>query len=171
MQVAPAGYQQILWIFGEDHYITEVGTMNCFIYWINENGRIQSNSNILHHDVVEKELVTPPLTDGTILPGVTRDSILSLARTWNDFQTSERLVTMKELTTAINEGRVLEMFGSGTAAVVSPIKRIHYEGQDWNIPLDPEDPNSQAGPLARRLWEAITNIQYGLVSHEWSVPI
>ena len=116
-------------------------------------------------------MITPPLTDGTILPGVTRDSILSLSRTWNEFHTSERQITMKELIKAIGEGRVLEMFGSGTAAVVSPIKRIYYEGQDWHIPLDPDDPSSQAGPLARRFWESINNIQYGLIPHEWSVPI
>lgn len=156
-QVAPSGYQQVLWIFGDEHYITEVGTMNCFIFWINEKG--------------QKELVTAPLTDGTILPGVTRDSILSLARTWGEFEVSERPVTMKELILAINDNRLLEMFGSGTAAVVSPIKRIKYLGQDWNIPLDPSDPSSQAGPLAKRFWEAITLIQYGQVPHEWSVIV
>ena len=154
MQVAPFGYQQVLWIFGEEHLITEVGTMNCFIFWINEQGK--------------RELVTAPLTDGTILPGVTRDSILSLARTWNEFEVSERSVSMKEVVLAINEGRLLEMFGSGTAAVVSPIKTINYLGQDWSIPLDPSDPSSQAGPLAKRFWEAITLIQYGQVPHEWS---
>lgn len=59
------GYNQVLWLFGEEQEITEVGTMNLFVFWINENG--------------EKELVTPPL-DGTILPGVTRQSILDMAR-------------------------------------------------------------------------------------------
>jgi branched-chain amino acid aminotransferase len=75
---------------------------------------------------------------------------------------------MQEVCQAIEEGRMLEMFGSGTAAVISPIKRIHYAGKDWMIPLDPADPKSQAGPLARRLWEAITTIQYGEVDHPWS---
>jgi branched-chain amino acid aminotransferase len=155
--VAPAGYQQILWLFGPDHQVTEVGTMNCFIYWTNEQD--------------ELELVTPALTDGTILPGVTRDSILELGRNWNEFKVSERTVTMKQLTRALGEGRVHEMFGAGTAAVVSPIKAIHYNGQDLQIPLDKKDPTSLAGPLAMRFWEAITMIQYGEIQHEWSVKI
>lgn len=131
--------------------------MNCFIYWTNESGDL--------------ELVTPPLTDGTILPGVTRDSIIKLGRSWGEFKVSERTVTMKELTRAVTEGRVHEMFGSGTAAVVSPIKGIFYKDQDWKIPLDKDDPTSQAGPLARRFWEAITMIQYGEIPHEWSVIV
>ena len=72
--------------------------MNLFLYWTNESGT--------------RELVTPPL-DGTILPGVTRDSILSLTKSWNEFKVSERSVKMSEITKAIQEGRLLEMFGSG----------------------------------------------------------
>jgi branched-chain amino acid aminotransferase len=89
--------------------------MNLFLYWINEAG--------------EKELVTPNL-DGTILPGVTRDSILTLAKEWNEFKVSERPVKMGEIAKAIQEKRVIEMFGSGTAAIVSPIKRIRYNDED-----------------------------------------
>lgn len=70
--------------------------------------------------------MTPPLTDGTILPGVTRDSIIKLAEAWNEFDVQERKVTMGDLVEALNEGRVHEMFGSGTAAVISPIKMISY---------------------------------------------
>jgi branched-chain amino acid aminotransferase len=69
---AKKGYSQILWLFGDQ--VTEVGTMNIFFFWINKQGK--------------KELVTAPL-DGTILPGVTRDSILSLARDWKEFEVSE----------------------------------------------------------------------------------
>ena len=64
----------MLWLFGEDDQVTEVGTMNMFTFWINEDG--------------EKELITAPL-DGTILPGVTRDSILQLAREWGEFKVTE----------------------------------------------------------------------------------
>ena len=78
---------------------------------------------------VERELVTPPLTDGTILPGVTRDSILQLCRQWKEFDVSERDVTMDDLMLALQQNRLLEVFGSGTAAVVSPVKRIHYQGR------------------------------------------
>lgn len=131
--------------------------MNCFIYWTNEQGDL--------------ELVTPPLTDGTILPGVTRDSVLELTRNWGEFKVTERSVTMKDLIKSIEDGRLREMFGSGTAAVVSPIRSIHYGGQDWPVPLDEKDPEGQAGPLARRIWEAITMIQYGEIPHKWSVVV
>ncbi|GLD74110.1 branched-chain-amino-acid aminotransferase, cytosolic-like isoform X1 [Lates japonicus] len=69
------GCQQVLWLYGEQEEITEVGTMNLFIYWTNDKG--------------ERELVTPPL-DGIILPGVTRQSLLDLARTWGEFKVTER---------------------------------------------------------------------------------
>jgi branched-chain amino acid aminotransferase len=107
LQVAAKGYQQVLWLFGKENYITEgreefnlVGTMNLFMLWKNERG--------------ETELVTPPL-DGTILPGVTRDSILTLCRQWNEFKVSERKISMNELVKASNEKRIIEMFGAGTA--------------------------------------------------------
>lgn len=116
-------------------------------------------------------MITPALTDGTILPGVTRDSILNLARSWGEFKVTEGSVTMSELICALGEGRIHEMFGAGTAAVVSPIKTIHYKNKDWNIPLDPANPESQAGPLAWRLWETITKIQYGEIAHEWSIIV
>ena len=73
--------------------------MNLFLFWTNEAG--------------ERELVTPPL-DGTILPGVTRDSILTLTKEWKEFKVSERPVSMKEAAKAIKEGRMIEMFGAGT---------------------------------------------------------
>ena len=98
VQVAQRGYAQNLWLFGPNDDITEVGTMNLFLFWINDDGK--------------RELVTPPL-DGTILPGVTRDSILELARTWGEFEVSERKVTMPQVVQALKERRVLEMFGAG----------------------------------------------------------
>ena len=130
--------------------------MNLFVYWKLPNGQV--------------ELVTPPL-DGTILPGVTRDSIISLSRAWGEFQVSERPVTMSEITQALTEGRMLEMFGAGTAAIVSPIKNIGYKGKDWAIPLDPSDKNAQAGPLTKRFADTIMGIQYGEIDHPWSVVI
>jgi len=156
MEAAKRGFSQILWLFGEKHYVTEVGTMNVFVYWINESG--------------EKELITAPL-DGTILPGVTRDSLLQLTRAWNEFKVSERPFTMGEMTKAINEGRLLEAFGSGTAAVISPIKSIHYKGKDYSIPLNKDDPSAGIGPLAKRLADEILRIQYGDIEHPWSVIV
>ncbi|KAI8923509.1 aminotransferase [Entophlyctis helioformis] len=156
IEVAKDGYQQILWLFGPNSEITEVGTMNFFMYWINEKG--------------EKELRTPPL-DGTILPGVTRDSILTLSREWGEFKVAEGSITMDMVTRALKDGRILEMFGAGTAAIVSPIKRIHYDNQDLNIPVDPKDPTSQAGPLTKRFADTIMGIQYGEIPHKWSVVV
>jgi branched-chain amino acid aminotransferase len=149
------GYSQNLWIFGPDHEVTEVGTMNLFIHWINEQG--------------EAELVTPPLVRGDILPGITRDSILTLAREWNEFKVSEKNINMKQLQKAVHEGRVLEVFGSGTAAIVSPVSTISYFDEDLNIPL--KGTAGKTGPVAERVWKTLNDIQYGRVAHPWSVLV
>ena len=143
------GFNQNLWLLGEDYQITEFGSMNCFIVLRGKDGKV--------------ELVTPPLTDGTILPGVTRDSILKLATKVPEIATvSERKITMTELTQAHDEGRLLEMFGSGTAAIVSPIKCVHFKGRDYDIPIDEA---KQAGPVAQRLNQLITEIQVNFKIH------
>ncbi|KAI8812289.1 aminotransferase [Cladochytrium replicatum] len=156
LEVAKDGFQQNLWLFGPDQQITEVGTMNFFCFWKTPEGK--------------RQLITPAL-DGTILPGVTRDSILTLTREWNEFEVVEGKLTMHELAKAIAEGRVLEVFGAGTAAIVSPVKHIHWRGQDLKIPLDPNDTTQLAGPLTRRLADTIMGIQYGEIPHPWSVKI
>ncbi|KAM7366970.1 hypothetical protein PAMP_014900 [Pampus punctatissimus] len=115
------GCQQVLWLYGEDHQITEAGTMNIFLYWINEDG--------------EEELATPPL-DGTILPGVTRQSILELTRKWGEFKVTERYLTMSQLCCALKQQRVKEMFGSGTACMICPIANIVYQGEYGRTPSD-----------------------------------
>ncbi|KAF0698293.1 Aste57867_11086 [Aphanomyces stellatus] len=155
MEAAKKGYSQILWLFGEDHYVTEVGTMNLFVHWINEKG--------------EKELVTPPLARGDILPGVTRDSILELTENWGEFTVKEHTIKMADIVKAHKDGRLLEIFGSGTAAIISPVGLINYNGKDINVPLDA--PDGKSGKIAKRLWKEITDIQYGRVEHPWSVVI
>ncbi|KAI1888140.1 hypothetical protein AGOR_G00181970 [Albula goreensis] len=145
------GCQQVLWLYGEDHQITEVGTMNLFLYWINENG--------------EEELATPPL-DGIILPGITRQSILELTRKWGVFKVSERHLTMADLQCALKENRVKEMFGSGTACVVSPVDRVLYQGENLNIPCLGDFP-----PLASRLLKELSDIQYGRTPSDWVFPV
>lgn len=140
------GYQQILWLLGEEHEITEIGSMNCFILMK------EKHSNQL-------ELVTPPLEKGTILPGVTRDSILKITRKWNEFKVSERSINISEFLEAHRQNRIIEMFGSGTAAIVSPIKCLNFHGKDYEIPLNPLEPEKGAGPLAERLFKLITQIQ------------
>jgi len=115
-------------------------------------------------------LITCPL-DGTILPGVTRDSILKLTQSWKEFKVTERPFTMKEVVKALEQGRLLESFGAGTAAIISPVKLINYKGKDYKIPLDPQNPNENAGPLARKLFHDLMDIQYGRVSNPWSIVV
>ena len=76
-----------------------------------------------------EELVTPPLTRGDILPGITRDSIISLVRETEDLPVREGNIKMKDLSQAVKEGRLFEAFGSGTAAIITPISVIHYKGE------------------------------------------
>ena len=87
------------------------------------------------------------------------------------FKVSERKVTMPQLAKALDEGRVIECFGAGTAAVVSPIAKIGYNGKDYTVPLDPTKPEHPAGALTQRVWDSIVGIQYGKIEHEWSVKI
>jgi len=155
-QAQKRGFQQVLWLFGDDYQVTEVGTMNQFFYWKKPDGS-------------GNELITAPLHMETILPGVTRDSVLRLAREWNEFEVSERVYTMHEVIDAIEKGRMIEAFGTGTAAVVSPVRNIHFNGVDYPIPLDPSDPSAKSGKLTGAVWNAVTDIQYGRVEHDWGV--
>uniref|UniRef100_T1PBX0 Branched-chain-amino-acid aminotransferase n=2 Tax=Musca domestica TaxID=7370 RepID=T1PBX0_MUSDO len=145
------GLQQVLWLYGENHQLTEVGTMNIFMLFVNEKG--------------EKELRTPPL-NGLILPGITRDSILALARQWGQFKVTEDIFTMPDIKHLLNEGRLLELFGTGTACVVSPINRISYLGEDLYIPT-----MEQEKPIHETIRETLMDIQYGKVEHPWAVTI
>lgn len=105
------GCDQVLWLLHD--YVTEVGTMNFFVFWKNEDG--------------EDELVTPPL-DGTILPGVTRDTILSITRELGEFKVSIRNFKIQDMIKAIDEKRIYEAFGAGTAAVVCPVQSFTLNG-------------------------------------------
>ncbi|XP_065835628.1 branched-chain-amino-acid aminotransferase-like [Oscarella lobularis] len=145
------GCQQVLWLYGDDYKLTEVGTMNMFIYMKNEQG--------------VNELVTPPL-DGLILPGVTRKSIVELAQKWENIQVSERSITMQEVVKALEEGRLMEMFGAGTACVVCPVDRILYNEKNYHIPT-----MDNGAPIAKRAHKELTSIQWGETPHEWSVPV
>jgi branched-chain amino acid aminotransferase len=151
-EAAKDGYSQILWLFGENDEITEVGSMNVFFYMINK-------------ETQRPELVTAPLTRGDILPGVTRASILDLARSWGEFDVSERFPTMGEIKEAADDGRLLEVFGAGTAAVVSPVSCIQYKSKDIEIPA--------VGEITQRVWDQLTGIQYGKIQGPdgWSVEI
>lgn len=114
----------------------------------------------------KKELVTAPL-DGTILEGVTRDSVLGLARERlipQGWDISERKIRMAELAEADKEGRLLEVFGAGTAAIVSPVRNISYRGKLVNCGLKEDE---EAGEIALQMKNWIEEIQYGDKEHQW----
>ncbi|KDQ19839.1 hypothetical protein BOTBODRAFT_27261 [Botryobasidium botryosum FD-172 SS1] len=163
VQAAKSGYDQNLWLLGEDHRLTEVGTMNLFVALKHENGGV--------------ELVTPPLED-VILPGITRDSILSLARGHasgaqpistlpSKLIVSERHITMKEVKAAAESNRLLEVFGAGTAAVVCSVKNIGYNGEDIAVPTGPDG----LGPITKSILDEITGRQLGIIPSDWSVEV
>lgn len=155
LEAAKRGYQQNLWLFGPQKNVTEVGTMNVFFAFKNAK-------------TGKKELVTAPI-DGTILEGITRDSVLALARERldpNEWEVNERYCTITEIEEAAKQGNLLEAFGSGTAAVVSPIKEVGWNGNDIQVPLLPGE---QSGPLTKQVAQWISEIQYGKVKHgNWS---
>lgn len=129
------GYTQVLWLDAKEHkYVEEVGTMNI-------------------HFLIGDTLITPALT-GSILPGVTRRSVIALAKEWG-LNVEERRITIDEVFEANDKGELKEVFGSGTAAVVSPVGLIDHKGK--RIELDREKP----GEFAQKCFDAITDIQYG----------
>jgi len=146
-QAHAAGYTQVLWLDGvEQKYLEEVGSMNIFF-------------------VIDDEIVTPQL-NGSILPGVTRKSVIELAKHWNE-KVSERKVSIDELFEAHASGRLKEVFGSGTAAVISPVGQIKYGDQVITINAN------RTGPVAQKYYTAITDIQYGRAEDplKWVVKI
>jgi branched-chain amino acid aminotransferase len=153
-RAAAKGAQQVLWLYGPEEVITEVGAMNLMGIWMNKKG--------------QKELITASLDDGLILPGVTRESILELARQEPDLVVTEGQWTMPELAEAINEKRVLEVFGCGTAAIIAPVNRILYKEVWYDVPVDVNDPSAPIGPYALKFLNTLQDIQYGVTNHEWS---
>ncbi len=142
-----AGYTQVLWLDGvEQKYVEEVGSMNILF-------------------VIDGELVTPML-NGSILPGVTRDSVLALAKSWG-MPVSERRISIDEVFEAHTAGRLSEIFGSGTAAVVSPVGELKYEDRVITIG------GGKVGPVAQRLFDIISDIQYGRAKDTlgWIEPV
>jgi len=143
------GCEQVLWVFGEDQEVTEVGAMNIFTLLKTDRGC---------------ELVTPPLTSGTVLPGVTRRSILELAMNQPGLRVSERKITLPEILSANAEGNLVEMFGSGTAAIVSPVGGLKYNGVLYKVPTP------QFG-LASKFLQQLNDIYYGNVEHPWALDV
>jgi branched-chain amino acid aminotransferase len=129
------GFTQVLWLDGiERKYVEEVGTMNiCF--------------------VIDDELITPAL-EGSILAGVTRDTVIQVAKNWG-IKVTERRISIDEVLETSKEGRLKEVFGTGTAAVISPVGEIQHG--DTLIKIN----GGKTGDLSQRLYDEITGIQYG----------
>ena len=147
-QAKNSGFAQVLWLDAVTHnFIDEVGAMNIMF-------------------VINGELVTPPLETGTILAGVTRDSAIKLAREWG-YNVSERALSIAEVFEAYDKGELKEVFGTGTAAVISPVGILKYK--DREIVIN----NNEIGPIAQRLFDTITGIQYGEIEDKygWNVHI
>ncbi|PLT30552.1 branched-chain amino acid aminotransferase [Peribacillus deserti] len=131
------GCAQVLWLDGvEKKYIEEVGSMNVFFK-------------------VNGEVITPEL-NGSILDGVTRSSIIQLLKHWN-IPITERKVSMEELYQAHKDGLLEEAFGTGTAAVISPVGEFVWEGESVVVN------GGETGPLSKKLYDTLTGIQTGLV--------
>jgi len=147
-KAAKAGYQQVLWLDAIEHrYVEEVGAMNIgFVY----NG---------------KHIKTPALS-GTILPGITRDSILKLGPDLG-YKTTEDKLDINEVMASIASGEITEVFGIGTAAVIAPVGKLGFNGKEYLVN------NNQPGPVAQHLYKALTDIQYGRVAdpYGWTYKI
>jgi len=141
------GYTQVLWLDGvELKYIEEVGSMNIFF-------------------VIGDELITPEL-NRSILSGVTRDSVISMAKSWG-MKVVERKISIDEVYQAHASGNLKEIFGSGTAAVISPVGNIKLDGKEITIA------GGEVGPVAARLFDDLTDIQYGKAedTFNWTMPV
>lgn len=135
------GYAQVLWLDAiEQKYIEEVGTMNIF-FKIND------------------ELITPAL-NGSILDGITRRSVLAVARDWG-MKVSERRISIEEVYEAYEQGHLQEVFGSGTAAVISPVGELSWKGR--NIVIN----NGETGETSQKLFDHILDIQQGRVADKY----
>ncbi len=141
------GYAQVLWLDGvERKYIEEVGSMNIFFK-------------------IAGKVVTPQL-NGSILPGVTRATCLDLCRAWG-MEVEERRVSVDELVAAARNGSLEECWGSGTAAVISPVGALRYGNDVMEIA------GGGIGPVSQRLYDTVTGIQTGRLedSYGWTVEV
>jgi branched-chain amino acid aminotransferase len=135
-EVAKKGFTQVLWLDAiEGRYVEEVGAMNiCFVY-------------------EGKKIITPSLS-GSILPGITRDSLLTLAPTLG-YEVGEERLDINDILADIESGKITEVFGCGTAAVISPIGMLAMNDKEYEIN------GNQSGSVSKHLYDELTGIQYG----------
>ena len=142
------GYTQVLWLDGvERKYVEEVGSMNMMFK-------------------IDGKVITPSLADGSILPGITRKSILELLRS-EGYPVEERKVSLQEVIDAAEAGKLEEAWGCGTAAVVSPVGWLYAEGKEYEIN------KGEIGPTTKHLYDEITGIQWGRLEDRfgWILPV
>ncbi len=141
------GYSQVLWLDGvEKKYIEEVGSMNIFFK-------------------INGEIVTPQLNE-SILEGVTRNSVIQLLKHWG-ISVIERKISIEELYDSYSKGLVEEAFGTGTAAVISPVGELYWQGKSMVIN------NGETGELSKKIYDTLTGIQNGtkVDEFEWTVVV
>jgi len=141
------GYSQVLWLDGvERKYVEEVGAMNIFFK-------------------ISGKIVTPML-NGSILPGITRDSVINVCKSWG-YEVEERKVSVDEILEAQKNGTLEEVFGTGTAAVISPVGKLRYKDDVMTIN------GGEIGEVSQKLYDTITGIQWGRLEDTfgWSVVL
>ena len=141
------GYEQSLWLDGVEHkYVEEVGSMNCFFK-------------------IDGTIYTAPCV-GTVLPGVTRRSCIALLEKWG-YSVSEERLPIVDIVKASKEGKLEEVFGTGTAAVISPVGELRYEDDVCKIN------DGKIGDVTQRLYDTLTGIQWGIKPDDmgWTVPV
>ncbi|MDP4153302.1 MAG: branched-chain amino acid aminotransferase [Bacillota bacterium] len=146
-EAARLGYEQVLWLDGIHHkYVEEVGSMNIMFK-------------------IGGKIVTPEL-NGSILPGVTRDSIITIAKSLN-IPVVEKRIAVDEIFEAADNGTLEEVFGTGTAAVISPVGELRYDDKIAVVN------DRKIGPTAQLLYDTLTGIQYGKIEDKfgWSVIV
>jgi len=135
------GYSQVLWLDGiEQKYLEEVGAMNIFVQF--------------------KDEVTTPMLNGSILPGITRLSCLQILKDWK-YNTTERLISIQEVIDAYKSGRLVEMFGTGTAAIISSVSKLKFN--DTILQFNEE----RAGELSTKLYNELIGIQFGEIEDRY----
>lgn len=148
LQAQRAGYDQLLWTDGKTHSkIEESGTMNVMFK-------------------INGKLITAPTNTGTILKGITRDSVIKLAKDWNE-PLEERFLTVSELETALLDGTLEEAFGTGTAATIAHVQRININGKDYILPA------KSVNAFSYRVLAELDGIKYGQLAdtHDWIISI
>ncbi|KAH7417282.1 aminotransferase [Cadophora sp. MPI-SDFR-AT-0126] len=165
MEGRKSGYDQILWLLGSDFQVTEAGASNFFVVWKTKEGK--------------QQLVTAPLDSKIILDGITRRSVVELARerlvegskhlapNMQALEVVERTFTMIELEEAWKEGRLVEAFVSGTAYFITPCSAINFREKELDIPMG----DGSSGHYAALLKKWLNDIKYGNESHEWGVIV